>query len=160
MVEKMNTRFKEAREIFEKIKNKLEDKKHSEHIKEFEIAIKNLVTQYDTANWENRFVVGGALEVLFCALVNSIGLKCIWLKETRYDIKINGVKFSLKSNFTGIGDIRLINILGDERVIWSEPTLFFISGAGLYYADPLMNLPTKHTNDALVINANEIKKIK
>jgi len=155
----MNDGFEKSRKIFKEIKNKLEDEKYSEQRKEFEIAIKNLITQYDTANWENRFVVGGALEVLFCALINSIGFKCVWLKETRYDIKINEVKFSLKSNFTGTGDIRLINILGDERVTWNEPTLFFISGAGIYYADPLMNLSTKHTNDALVINIDEIKKL-
>ena len=128
-------------------------------ISEFEMAIEKLVIEYDTANWENRFVVGGALEVLFCALINSIGFKCKWLKETRYDIEINGVKFSMKSNFTGTGDIRLINILGDEMVEWEEPTLFFISNLGICYADPIMGMPTKHTKDALVIRTEDIKSM-
>lgn len=102
-----------------------------------------LAYDYDTANWENRFVVGGALEILFCALLNSIGYKCRWIKEARYDIEINGIKFSMKSNFTGTGDI---------IVDWEEPTLFFISDVGICYADPEMGLETRHTHDALVIN--------
>ncbi|MEO0147276.1 MAG: hypothetical protein ABIL23_01700 [candidate division WOR-3 bacterium] len=109
-----------------------------------------LAYDYDTANWENRFVVGGALEILFCALLNSIGYKCRWIKEARYDIEINGIKFSMKSNFTGTGDI---------IVDWEEPTLFFISDVGICYADPEMGLETRHTHDALVINTRQIKEL-
>ena len=151
--------FENAREIFKEIRDDLKSNKYLENIREFQIALQKLVSEYDTANWENRFVVGGALEVLFCILLNSIGYKCKWLKETRYDIEINGVKFSMKSNFTGTGDIRLINILGDEIVDWEEPTLFFISGVGICYADPKMNLETRHTHDAHVINVNQIKEL-
>ncbi len=150
--------YEKEREIFRKIKEKLEDERYKENLKEFEAAIKKLVTEYNTANWENRFVVGGALEALFCALLNSVGFKCKWLKEARYDIEVNGAKFSMKSSFTGSGDIRLINILGDERVEWKEATLFFISGLGICYADPYMALETRHTNDALVINVKRIKE--
>ena len=69
------------------------------------------------------------------------------------------MKFSIKSNFTGTGDIRLINILGEGTVKWEEPTLFFVSGLGMCYADPIMDLKTKHTNDALVINVRQIKEM-
>lgn len=128
-------------------------------VEEFEKALGKLISEYNTANWENRFVVGGALEVLFCALLNSCGFKGELVKEARYDIKIDGILFSLKSNFTSAGDIRLINILGDERVIWEEPTIFFISETGICYADPQMGLNTKHPKDALTINTREIKSL-
>lgn len=151
--------FKEARDIFKKIKKKIGNKRYKQHVLEFEKALQKLVIEYDTANWENRFVVGGALEVLFCALLKSMKFKCKWLKEARYDIEVDGVNFSMKSNFTGSGDIRLINILGNEKVKWDEPTLFFISNLGICYADPQIPLQTKHTSDALVINVKEIKKL-
>lgn len=151
--------YEKARELYLKIKKVIENGDFEPQIMEFENAIEKLVTEYDTANWENRFVVGGALEVLFCALLNSLGFKCKWLREARYDIEINGVNFSMKSNFTGTGDIRLINILGDEVVEWEEPTLFFISGLGICYADPMMGIPTRRTNDALVIRTGDIKSM-
>jgi len=160
MVEKINKNsFEKSRCLFKKIKEKIENEKYKPNVLEFEKAVQKLIEEYNTANWENRFVVGGALEILFCALLKSLGFQCKWLKEARYDIKVNGVKFSLKSNFIGSGDIRLINILGKEKASWEEPTLFFISGVGIYYADPRMNLKTKHTSDALVIEVKELKKL-
>lgn len=108
--------YEKAQKLYMDIKKIMESANFKQHIAEFEKAVEKLITEYDTANWENRFVVGGALEILFCALLNSVGFKCKWLKETRYDIEINGIKYSMKSNFTGAGDIRLINILGNEIV--------------------------------------------
>ncbi|MEO0195421.1 MAG: hypothetical protein ABIL67_00015 [candidate division WOR-3 bacterium] len=143
-------KFKGARKVFKKIRRDLIDDKYLENIREFQTALQKLVSEYDTTNWENRFVVGGALEVLFCALLNSIGYRCKWLKEARYDIEINGIKFSMKSNFTGTGDI---------IVDWEEPTLFFISDVGICYADPEMGLETRHTHDARVINVRQIKEL-
>jgi len=148
-----------ARLIFKEIKKKIAEENYRPNLSEFERAIEKLIAEYDTANWENRFVVGQALEILFCAFLKSLGFYCQLLKEKRYDLKIEGIDFSLKSNFTGKGDIRLINILGDERVIWQEPTLFFISEIGICYADPEMEIATKHTSDALVIETKEIKKM-
>ncbi len=65
----------------------------------------------------------------------------------------------MKSNFTGTGDIRLINVLGDEKVTREEPTLFFISDMGICYADPQMDIDTRHTHDALVVNVKQIKEM-
>jgi len=155
----VNNMYEKAKNIFKQIKKEMESEKFRHNASEFEKAIQKLVREYDTANWENRFVVGGALEVLFCALLNSMKFKCKWLKETRYDIEINNVKFSLKSNFTGEGDIRLINILGDKKAVWDEPTIFFISDIGICYADPSMELSTKHTSDALTIKTKDIKNM-
>jgi hypothetical protein len=155
----MTNLFKESRSLFKEIKEKIESSKDKPNIIEFEKAIQKLVNEYNTADRENRFIVGGALEILFFALLKSLNFQCKWLKEARYDIEVNGIKFSLKSNFTGSGDIRLVNILGDERAVWEEPTLFFISGIGICYADPSMNLKTKHTSDALTIKLKDLKNL-
>ena len=152
-------KFEKARDLFQKIRNDLMGERYRDNIHEFLIALKKLIFEYNTANWENRFVVGGALEILFCSLLKSIGYDCKWLNEARYDLLINGIKFSIKSNFTGKGDIRLINILGNKMVQWSEPTLFFISNIGICYADPHMKLETRHTRDARLIKVNQIQKL-
>ena len=151
--------FERARNIFKNIKKSIGSEEYKENISEFQKALEKLVCEYDTADWENRFIVGDALEVLFCALLNSMSFKCKWLKEKRYDIEVNGVKFSMKSSFTGSGDIRLINILGNETVTWEEPTLFFISGVGICYADPEMDIETRHKRDALVVSVSGIKEV-
>jgi len=155
----VNNMFEMARNIFKNIKKSIGSEEYKENISEFQKALEKLVYEYDTADWENRFIVGGALEVLFCALLNSMGFKCKWLREKRYDIEVNGVKFSMKSSFTGSGDIRLINILGNETVTWEEPTLFFISGVGICYADPEMDIETRHKRDALVVSVSGIKEV-
>jgi hypothetical protein len=46
-----------------------------------------------------------------------------------------------------------------KRLFLKEPTLFFISEIGICYADPQMGIATKHTNDALVVETKEIKKM-
>ncbi|MBC7327658.1 hypothetical protein H5T87_06045 [bacterium] len=147
--------FKAERETFKKVKYKIQGS--SQEKVEFEKALEKLLYEYDTSNWENRFVVGGALEVLFCALLNSLGFYCRWINEARFDLQIEDVKFSLKSNFTGSGNIRLINVLSEEKVSWKEATLFFISELGICYADPCMKLETKMKGDALVIDTSQIK---
>lgn len=149
--------MRKAREKFKEIKERLADNKNILAIKEFEEALKRLVEEYDTSDWENRFVVGGVLEILFSALLNACGFKSKRLQEIRYDIEIDSIKFSIKSNFTGSGDIRLINILGFTEAKWEEPTLFFISEVGIIYADQKMGLKTKKTSDALTINTQELK---
>jgi len=160
MVEKISKNlFNKARVIFKEIKKRIKDERYKPNLLEFQKSIQKLIEEYNTANWENRFVVGGALEILFCVFLRSLKFQCKWLKEERYDIEVEGVKFSLKSNFVGSGDIRLINILGNKRAIWEEPTLFFISGIGICYADPQMELKTKHTRDALVIEIEELKNL-
>lgn len=152
---KISKMFKAEREIFKQVKIKIQWS--SQKKTEFEKAREKRLYEYDTSNWENRFVVGGALEVLFCALLNSLGFHCRWIREARFDLKVEDVKFSLKSNFTGSGDIRLINVLGEEEVSWNEATLFFISDLGICYADPSMELETKMKGDALVIDTSQIK---
>ncbi|NPA79523.1 MAG: hypothetical protein GXO29_00525 [Thermotogae bacterium] len=152
------TEFKEHREVFKRVREALEDERNGRYREEFERALDLLVKSYDTRNHENRFVVGGAVEVLFCALLRALGFRCEWLRERRFDLRIDGRSFSIKSNFTGRGTLRLINVMGDGRVEWGEPTLFFIGGRGVFYADPCMDVRVKRESDALTIRAEEIFK--
>ncbi len=63
---------------------------------------------------------------------------------------------SLKSNFTGRGAVRLINVMGDGSVEWNEPTIFFIGGYGVFYADPCMNVRSRRTSDALTVRVEDV----
>jgi hypothetical protein len=88
---------------------KFQDKvwKNGEVESEFVRAIDKLVAEYDTAIYENRFVVGGAVEFLFVALVRALGFNAghVGTSEKRGDFEVEGLKFSLKTNFTGKGEM-------------------------------------------------------
>ena len=150
------TLFGEHRRVFNRIRDTLQCS--IEHRKEFEKALERLIRSYDTRNHENRFVVGGALEVLFCALLRALGFECVWLRERRFDLRIDGYDFSIKSNFTGRGSIRLINVMGDGEVKWEEPTVFFVGERGVFYADPCMGIRVERKSDALTVKVEDILK--
>ncbi len=153
-------RFKEHRKIFKRIRDALKDESNRKYREEFEKALERLVESYDTRNHENRFVVGGALEVLFCALLKALGFECVWLREKRYDLQIDGRKFSLKGSFTRRrGTVHLINVLGDGEVKWDEPTLFFVGGYGVFYADPCMPLSPERKKDALTVKVRDVLEV-
>jgi hypothetical protein len=67
----MNKKFSQHRKWFKNFKIKFE--KNGEVANEFVRAIYKLVAEYDTAIYENRFVVGGVVEFLFVALIRAFG---------------------------------------------------------------------------------------
>ncbi|MGC8843893.1 MAG: hypothetical protein ACP5QS_08130 [bacterium] len=84
---------------------------------EFEKAIEKLLNEYDTADWENRFVVGGAMEVLFCALVNSLGFSSKWLAGNLLCRPFNGLtneKNEIESKHL-LNGLSKLAISGEER---------------------------------------------
>ena len=155
--------FSKHREIFSSIKEKVESRSKDETVNkivgEFLKSLEKLISEYPTSIWENRFAVGGALEIIFCAFLRCLGFNCKRLNnEKRYDVEINECKFSIKSNFSGSGEIRLINTMGgDSEAKWGEPTIVFMGGKGIYYIDPCMELETKKKDDAITVNAGEVK---
>ena len=49
-------------------------------------------------------------------------------------------------------------MLGDSVPKWSDPTLFFLTGIGIVYADPdLLPNATKHAKDAIVLDGRALK---
>ena len=127
--------FGDARKVFERIR--LAYNEHLQANAEFESALKMLVETYDTAIHENRFVVGGATEMLLCAWLRALGLRCQPHSILRTDLEVEGVAFSVKANFAASSRIRLINVLGDSpSAHWEEPILVLLAETGLCYVDP------------------------
>lgn len=124
---------------------------------EVERAFELLLDEYDTAVYENRFVVGGVCEYILGAVMRAAGIDAVntGARNPRIDIQLPGCDgFSVKGSFTKArSDIRLINSLGSsDKVSWTEATVFILSGAGLAYGDPqLLRNATKSTQDALTL---------
>ncbi|NPA34150.1 MAG: hypothetical protein GXO48_04375 [Chlorobi bacterium] len=160
------TQISSVRKVFLDFKKQLENPKNSKAVEEFENALFKLITDYNTTIYANRFIVGDVVEILLCALIKAVGLKCEISNQERTDLYIQipngpGGMFSIKSNFTGSGTIRLINVMGSsEGTTWSEPTIFLIAGKGIYYADPYMNIPVKRTGDAITVNIKDLENVK
>jgi hypothetical protein len=89
---------------------------------EIEYALDQLLGRFATSVRENRFVVGGALEVILTAALRAVGIDAadVGISEERIDIRIPSGGFSVKGHFSGAGNIRLINVLGDStQAEWS-----------------------------------------
>ena len=131
------TDYTDARNAFERIRRTY--RTHPSASREFEKALETLVKTYDTAIHENRFVVGGATEILLCAWLRALGLQCEPRSDLRTDLHIENIAFSVKANYAHSSSVRLINVLGEsEGATWNEPTLVLIGGEGLFYIDPGM----------------------
>ncbi|RME13013.1 MAG: hypothetical protein D6802_02630 [Ardenticatenia bacterium] len=129
--------FAEAQAIFRQLRERAVE--NQEATQEFESALTTLVETYNTAIHENRFVVGGATEVLLCAWIKALGFACEWRSEIRTDLWINEVPFSVKANFARSSTIRLINVLGaSPNAEWNTPLLALLAEEGLFYADPTL----------------------
>ena len=119
----------------------LQENLSSEAKSEYETGVKHLVERYNTAIYENRFTVGGVVEVFTLALMRSTGLEiegCGSEAQGGDLILPNGRMFSLKSSFTRGGSVILVNTRGDSRTDWETATLFVLSNVGIVYGDPDM----------------------
>lgn len=130
---------------------------------DIETALAALLGRFATTIYENRFVVGGALEVIMVAALRAAGVDAtdVGAQEERLDVRIPDGGFSVKGHFSGSGNVRLINVLGDsEQANWSEATLFVPHGIGIGYADPdLLGSVSavRRTRDAIVIRYSVLR---
>ncbi len=156
------SRFTNEREAFQRLKEAIEQ---DEALRaDIEKALKELLGRFSTTIRENRFVVGGALELILVAALRAAGVKAehVGVEEERIDIKLESGGFSIKGHFSRSGGaIRLINTLGEsEETKWETATLFVIYGIGIGYADPEL-IPEKRVErvkDALVLKYGVIRK--
>lgn len=131
------TNFHIERNCFKHLKENLS----SDAKAEYETGIKHLVERYNTAIYENRFTVGGVVEVFTLALMRSTGIAiegCGSEAQGGDLILPNGRMFSLKSSFTSGGSVILVNTRGDSGTDWKTATLFVLSNVGIVYGDPAM----------------------
>lgn len=108
----MRTRYTAERRVFDRLKSDC-----SRTVKnDYQVAVKKLVELYNTTIYENRFIVGGAVEVFTYALLRSVGIDCTLYGDQAQggDILLpNNRTLSVKSRFRGVAEIRLLNKMGD-----------------------------------------------
>lgn len=135
--EEETTNFDIERKCFKHLQENLSN----EAQEEYKTGIKHLVERYNTAIYENRFTVGGVVEVFTLALMRSTGIEiegCGSEAQGGDLILPNGRMFSLKSSFTRGGSVILVNTRGDSGTDWETATLFVLSNVGIVYGDPAM----------------------
>jgi len=135
--EEETTNFDIERNCFKHLQENLSNEAKAE----YETGIKHLIERYNTAIYENRFTVGGVVEVFTLALMRSTGIEiegCGSEAQGGDLILPNGRMFSLKSSFTRGGSVILVNTRGDSGTDWETATLFVLSNVGIVYGDPDM----------------------
>ncbi len=148
----MTTRYSVERRAFDRLLSDCSE----EAMAEYEHAVTTLVQRYNTTIYENRFTVGGAVEVFTYALLKSVGIDCTLYgdQSNAGDILLPGDrKLSVKSRFTPSGGVTLLNKRGSGVRTWQIPTLFVLSGVGIVFGAPDM-VDEQHiqdTGDAQVI---------
>lgn len=154
------TTHEEARKAFDRLKSNSPVRAQ----REYEIAIAKLLKDYNTTNYENRFLVGGAVEIFTCALLRSAGIKCVPVgaKAKRGDLRLpSGTILSVKGSFAGRGEITLINKKGSGERKWETPTLFVIAGTGIVFGSRDM-VEANHINskdDSIDLTADGLRHL-
>ena len=154
------TSYRYEREIFDVLKRTCS----KDCKKEYERAVKTLIYRYNTSVYENRFVVGGALEVFTLGLMRTVGIQCKLVSDrsTGGDILLeNDLMFSLKSSFVGLNDIRLINQMGKGKRNWATATLIILSDTGIVFGTPelVAKSEVQATGDAILLKKSGLKRL-
>ena len=132
------TRYTQEQRVFNRLKKDCSVAAQQE----FERAIATLLERYNTTIHENRFVVGGAVEVFTYALLRTVGIDCtLYGSQSRSgDILLpNDRKLSVKGTFVGgPTNIKLMNKQGGGYRQWDTATLFVVSNVGIVFGAPDM----------------------
>ena len=155
------SKFNQEKRVFDRLKSDCsEDAKY-----EYEYVLSILIERYNTTIYENRFIVGGTVEVFTYALLKSVGIECsLYGSQAKSgDIILpNNKKLSVKGTFTGkISDVKLVNQLGGGKRYWDTATLFIISGTGIVYGTPEMveEEYIKQVSDGVVLKGKALREI-
>lgn len=153
--------YQAERDAFRTLKGFLNDSPSSR--REVEVAFARLLGDYATSIRENRFVVGGAAEVIVCAAMRAAGVHAsdATLTSTGGDISLPGdVQLSVKGRFSDkASSLRILNVLGaSTAAAWQHGTLFMLSGVGIVYADPdLLPHRASRTSDAVTLSYRHLR---
>lgn len=148
------TPFSEERRAFRRLRQTVDN--DAQLRGELEAAITDLLTAYNTKIPENRFVVGGALEILVATALRASGLdaRTVGAQLKGADIFLpEGGLLSIKSSFSEKpSGFNLLNFRGAGGGEWRHATVFAIANHGFVYADPdLMRDSAKYSTDALTL---------
>jgi hypothetical protein len=132
--------FEAERQLFIEFKSGL--KANSIVLDEFLGACAGVNSRYDTAIYENRFIVGGVVEQLLGASMRAVGCNIDNVAKTSRGVDLLspslGVGYSVKAQFKKGPEIRLVNTMGSSgaSAVWAHATIFVVVGVGIGYADP------------------------
>lgn len=123
---------------------------------EYEKALAAVVEQYNTAIYENRYIVGGIVERLTVAAFRAagVGAQLVGSQNRGADAQLPGGRsISVKAQFTQARtEVRMINTMGNSTTAWTEATIFVMSNVGVGYADPdLLNDAVVAKKDVVVL---------
>ena len=168
--ERVMTKYRAERRIFDRLR----DDCSIESRQAYELAIKTLIERYNSTIYENRFIVGGAVEVFTFALLRSVGIDCTLYSEQEMggDILLpRNRKLSIKSSFVGVRrgnrgfvgvqSVRLLNKMGEGVRPWTTATFFVVAGVGIVFGAPDMVNPShlEPTGDALELKAAGLRSL-
>jgi hypothetical protein len=125
-------------------------------------AVADVVERYNTSIYENRFTVGGAVELITLLLMRECGISAQPAgQESRgIDVHLGGAAgLSIKSQFApSPGAFNLVNTRGGSAARWEVGTLFIIANKGVGYADSeLLPNATRIASDALVLDWSPLR---
>ena len=135
---------------------------------EFEAAVRELVYEYSTSNRENRFVVGGATEILLAAAMRACGIGSQDLGHASDGADILATasamsnRYSVKASYVrGWSSVRLVNFQGQgSATAWADATIFVSPKANILFGSPdhpLLVEGVSHTGDALVLSGAALR---
>ncbi len=148
--------FEHARSLFLEFKSGLQ--RETDILRELLDAFEILVDEYNPHYHENRFIAGGAAEVMLAATMRCVGLENVTnvgIEQAGVDIVVEREGFSVKTTWSqGSSPFGLVNNMGESEPTWTTPTIFVIAGRGIGYADPSL-LP-----DATRWNGNQLQLLR
>lgn len=153
------TQYRQELRVF----NRLKSDCSNEARKEYEQAISILQQRYNTTIYENRFIVGGAVEMFTHALLRSVGIDCtLYADQSKSgDILLpNDRKLSVKSAFTGgAASIKLMNKMGSGDRVWETATLFVLANVGIVFGahDMVPEDSVKDVRDGLELRKRAVE---
>lgn len=112
---------------------------------DMENAISEVYWTYDTSIRENRFIVGGVVELIVGATLRACGVLIQHKGIIDGDIDLlfddGEAGYSIKALFKKGSGTRLVNTMGSGASIdrWHSATLFLVTDRGIVYADPSLD---------------------
>lgn len=135
-------------------------------MREFVDACRVVNIRYDTAIYENRFIVRGVVEQLVGVAMRAQEVSVENVAKTRRGVDLvsteRAIGFSVKSQFKRGQEIRMVNTMGGSgsEVVWDHATIFVLVGTGIGYADPeLASHGLVPRSDALTLKIASLREL-
>ena len=125
-------------------------------LEEFLAACRAVNLRFNTAIYENRFIVGGVVEQLLGATMRAVGIEIDNVAKTSRGVDLYSssldVGLSVKAQFKKAAEFRLVNTMGGSgaNAVWTHATL----------ADPeLASEGLLPRSDVLVLKTETLKNV-